>query len=327
MITTSKFELPEQLAPVFRKAKRLEWITLCYLLSVTVVMYLAMGNSQAMKVAWIEDVLSIIPSVSFLVAAHFFQRAPNKKFPYGYHRTFTIAFLCGSVALFGLGAFLLVDSTITLIKGEHPSIGAVKFGDHIFWLGYLMYAALAYSSVPAMILGKKKLPLSRELHNKILYTDADTQKADWMTAMAAVAGVTGIGWGLWWTDPVAAIFISFNVLHDGYNNLRNAVRDLIERKPYTTDLKKADPLLQQIDEHLKQHKWIRKSAYRFRENGQVYFGEIFIVPRSEEGLVQRVEELVKNIRSLHWKIHDVTVMPVKELPEGNNVSEEEQDNS
>lgn len=321
MITTSQFELPPDLLPHFRRAKRMEWITLIYLFTVTGVMYFAMGSSQAMKAAWIEDVLSMVPSISFLVAARFYGRKPNRKFPYGYHRTFTIAFLCGSVALFSMGLFLLTDSAVTLILMERPSIGAQRVGDQLIWLGYLMYAALLYSAIPAIILGHKKLPLAEKLHNKILYTDADTQKADWKTAFAAMVGITGIGFGLWWADSVAAIFISWSVLSDGFQNVKKSVQDLLERRPHTVAPDNADPLLSRISEHLQGASWIREFAFRFRENGQVYFGEVFVVPATGEDLVRKIESLKGSIRDIHWKIHDVTIMPVDELPQENLVTE------
>lgn len=61
----SRFQYPEELEKKFKKAKRLEWITIIYLISTAVVVYLTMGHSQAMKTAWFEDMISLTPSISF----------------------------------------------------------------------------------------------------------------------------------------------------------------------------------------------------------------------------------------------------------------------
>jgi len=151
----NKFEYPEELKSDFKKAKRLEWITIAYLISTAITVYLTMGNSQAMKTAWFEDLLSLTPSISFLIATKVFMKSPNKDFPYGYHRVVSIAYLCSALALFSVGGFLLIDSTITLIKQEHATIGTVILFGHQIWLGYLMIAAMLYSTFPAFILGKK----------------------------------------------------------------------------------------------------------------------------------------------------------------------------
>lgn len=108
------FELPKRLEPVLHEAKKLEWITVIYLLSVVVIMYLTLGSSQAMKSAWLEDVLSLVPSIAFLISTRINSKSANKEFPYGYHRVFSISFLAGAVALLGMGLFLVYDSSMSL---------------------------------------------------------------------------------------------------------------------------------------------------------------------------------------------------------------------
>ena len=126
----SNFEFPEELKADFKKARRLEWVTIAYLLSTAGLIYLTMGNSQAMKTAWFEDLLSLTPSVSFLIAARIYHKRPNKDFPYGYHRVVSIAYLCSALALFSVGAFLVFDSVMTLVRAEHASIGTVVVLGH-----------------------------------------------------------------------------------------------------------------------------------------------------------------------------------------------------
>jgi cobalt-zinc-cadmium efflux system protein len=53
--------IPDQLQGAMRRAERLEWWSIAWTISVIVVMGAAMGSSQTMKTAWIEDCLSLIP--------------------------------------------------------------------------------------------------------------------------------------------------------------------------------------------------------------------------------------------------------------------------
>ena len=271
------FELPERLQEKLNKAKKLEWVTIIYLATVVVLMYLVMGSSQAMKTAWLEDALSMIPAISFLIASRIYNKKPTEKFQYGFHRVFSIAFLTGSIALFGMGLFLLVDSAITLIKAEHPTIGTIVLFGHQIWMGWIMIAVLVYSSLPAMYLGYKKLPLAKKLHNKILYTDANAQKADYMTGFAAMLGILGLGIGWWWADASAALFISFSVLKDGYTNLKDAVEDLMDRKPLQIKADKPDKLVAKTENFVKTWDWVKDAKVRFREEGQVYFGDVQVI--------------------------------------------------
>lgn len=310
---TEAFELPEDLKKKLKKAKKLEWITLIYLATVVVVMYLVMGSSQAMKTAWLEDALSMIPAISFLIASRIYNRKPTKKFQYGFHRVFSIAFLTGSIALFGMGLFLLVDSAITLIKAEHPTIGTVVLFGKQIWMGWIMIAALVYSSLPAMYLGYKKLPLAKKLHNKILYTDANAQKADYMTGFAAMAGILGLGMGWWWADASAALFISFSVLKDGYTNLKDAVEDLMDRKPLHIEDDKPDELVEKVEVFIKSWEWVEDAKVRFREEGQVYFGDVQLIAKPGTDVSKAIEDGLKKLQGFHWKIYDVTLMPVQEI--------------
>jgi len=312
----NRFEYPDELKPDFEKAKRLEWITVFYLISTSILVYLTMGNSQAMKTAWFEDLLSLTPAVSFLIATRIFMKAPNKEFPYGYHRVVSIAYLCSSVALFSVGGFLLIDSAITLIKQEHATIGTIVIFGHQIWLGYLMIGTLLWSAFPSMILGHKKMPLAQKLNEKNLYTDAQMNKADWMTAVAGIFGVVGIGLGWWWADAVAALIIAGDILHDGFTNLKQAVFDLMDQVPKTVDNQKTDPLIDKIKETFAQHTWIKDFNIRLREEGHIYLGEGFVIPNREENLTRLIEELTKKVVDLDWRLQEFTIMPVKELPEG-----------
>ncbi len=307
------FELPENLKEKFKKAKKLEWITLVYLATVVVLMFLVMGSSQAMKTAWLEDALGMIPAISFLIASHFYNRPPTKRYKYGYHRVYNIAFLAGSVALFGMGLFLMVDSSMSLIKGEHPTIGTMIIFGKQLWMGWIMIAVLVYSSLPAMYLGFKKLPLAKKLHNKILHTDASAQKADYSTGFAAMVGILGIGMGWWWADSSAALFISFSVLKDGYTNLRDAVGDLLDREPLDISDEKPDKLTNEVEEVIKSWDWVEDAHVRFREQGQVYFGDVQVIPKSGTNLPRAIEKGLEEISDYHWKIYDVTMMPVETI--------------
>ncbi|MCF4101723.1 cation diffusion facilitator family transporter [Gillisia sp. M10.2A] len=314
MKNPASFELPRHLQPLLKKAQNLEKITIVYLISVIVLMYLVMGSSQAMKTAWLEDALSTLPAISFLIASTIFNRKPNSEFPYGYHRVFSIAFLAGALALFAMGCFLAIDSSLSLIKAEHPTIGSYNiFGSQI-WMGWVMIAALVYSALPPVYLGYKKLPIAKKLHNKILYTDADTQKADYLTAFAAMAGIIGVGLGFWWADATAALFISFSVLKDGYSNLKNAIKDLMDRHPVHVESSEKDELVEELKNFVISWNWVSDVKVRFREHGEVYFGEVMVIAQPNTDIPHEIEKGLKALSNYHWKIYDVVIMPVKELP-------------
>lgn len=312
-------ELPPEQERAMGKAIRLEWFTLGYMVTALVAVYFALGSSQAMKAAWLEDMLSLVPPAAFLIATHYRDRRPNEQMAWGYHRSISVAYLAGALAIVALGAFILFDSTQKLIVAEHPSIGLVELWDWQLWQGWLMLAVLVYTGVPPVILGMMKKPLAEKLHDKVLYADAEMQRADWMTAGAAMVGVIGIGFGIWWLDSAMAIIIALDVVRDGARYTGRAVLNLMDARPRTYDESKPHPLKLQIEQELVQMDWVGEAVVRMRELGQVFGVGVFVVPASDEGIPDRVEETIARLCELDWKVHDVAVTVVRsieDVPEG-----------
>lgn len=312
IIGTEKKELPDGLKKKFKKASRMEWITLFYLVSVVIVIALTMGTSQAMKAAFFDTLISTIPSLGFLVSSRYYNKEANDNFPYGYHRIYSITFLIGAFALFSMGVFICIGSAITLFKAEHANIWTFHVFGQGFWLGWLMILALLYNAVPASFIGRKKLPLALALHNKLLYTDADAQKADWMAAGAAIVGIIGIGFGFWWFDAAAALVIAVNIIKDGFFQLRTAVFDLMDQTPNKVEkAEEQDPLVQELVDFFEGLKWVKDFRLRLREHGHVYFGEVFVIPEGRENLLENIEKAYYNAKKLHWKVHGLVITPIK----------------
>jgi cation diffusion facilitator family transporter len=313
-----RFELPPELEEQQRRAVRLEWITIAYMLSAVALLFLTLGQSQAMKAAWIEDLLSLLPPAAFLIASRLRKRDPSAKFPWGLHRAVTVAYVFAALALLVMGGYVFLDSLIKLVRAEHPPIGVIQlFGEEI-WLGWLMIAALVYSGLPAVFLGRAKMRLADDLHDKVLYADALMNKADWMTVSAAIVGIVGIGFGLWWADAVAALFISVDIVHDGWKNVRAAVHDLMDARPRRHDSREYHPIVERMNAEMNACDWVERGAVRLREEGHVFTGEVMVVPREDAladgaGLMRRLEELASHLLSLEWKVYDIVVVPVSEI--------------
>ena len=82
-MTVRSFELPPHKQRLHRKAVRLEWMTIAYLLSATFFLFLTIGSSQAGKAALVEDLLSLTPPLAFLIAARIRRRNPDERHPGG----------------------------------------------------------------------------------------------------------------------------------------------------------------------------------------------------------------------------------------------------
>ncbi len=320
MKVRAKHQLPEEKEKQLRKAIRLEWITLGFLFSIIVVMYLTMGQSQAMKTAWIEDLLSLIPPISFLIAMKIRRKEPSPSFPYGFKRIAMLSFLVAAVSILILGLYMLYDSSVSLLESHHPTLGHFTlFGSQWkIWSGWVMIIALIYSMIPPVVLGRKKLPLAQVLHEKTLHADASMNKADWLTALAAILGILGLGFGFWWADAVAAGFISLDVIKDGYTNVKRAIFDLMNHRPMEVSGKKPLHLDEKIKNHILLFSGIKDVGVRLHEEGHVITGEIFVVFAKDQEIAQQLEEISQKANQLDWRLHALIVMPVEKIEDANS---------
>src|SRR5690606_7754086 len=130
-----------------------------------------------------------------------------------------------------------------------------------------------------------------------------------LTAGAAALGIIGIGFGLWWADAVAALVISVDIVHDGFTQISTAITDLMNRTPRRVDEKDYDELVFKV-QHLFDHlEWVAQAEVRLREEGQVYFGEAFVIPKENitpTDLPDKIDEAVKKAKALNWRIFDLT---------------------
>jgi cobalt-zinc-cadmium efflux system protein len=244
-------KLPEDVERAMIRAERLAWLSIVFLISIIIAMAVVMGGSQAMQTAWIEDMLSLLPPVVFLVALKLERKPATETFPFGFYRANSLAFLLAAGALTTMGVLLLYEAASTLIKQEHPSIGSFHLFGHEIWLGWAMIAVLVYSVIPPVILGRLKKPVAAKIADKVLHTDALMNAADWQTGLAGILGILGVGFGFWWMDAAAAGFISLSILMDGLRSVRTSVVELIDGAPRRMDSGKIDPLVNRVTTQLK----------------------------------------------------------------------------
>lgn len=311
------FDLPEEQSTALKKAVRLEWITITAVAGIVVIVGLTAGQSQAMRTAFVEDMLSFLPPIAFLVAVRRASKEPDDQHPYGYHRSVAAGHLVASCALLGMGLWLAIDATLGLVKGDRPPIGLVSVYGFELWAGWLMIAAMVITAIPPMILGRMKMKLAEPLNDKVLAADADMNKADWSTGLATIAGVVGIGLGWWWADAVAALVVSIGIIKDGATNLWGAVKDLLDSRATTVDGKSPHPVIDAMAATAQHEAWVEQAGVRIRDMGHVFHAEVFVVPKEgREPTLRQIEALTQRCRSLDWKVSDTVLIPVGQLPEG-----------
>ena len=244
------FEFPPEQQEPRRRAARLSWLSMALLLTTAIAVYLTLGQSQAMKTAWIEDLMGLIPPAVLLVALRLENKEPNDRYPFGHFQAISIAFLVTSALLTLGGLWLLYDSAMRLIHRERVPVGTMTIASHTFWSGWAMIAALVY---------------------------------------CVAVGVV---------------------------RLRQVVADLMDETPTEMGGLEMESLPRKLRDAAEQLPWVKKAAVRIRERGHVIAGEVFLVPRTDQDLVRRVEDAMETLSKVDWRIYTLTLMPISELDDG-----------
>lgn len=296
---------PKEIRADMAAAVRLEWWNIGWSISYITAMGLAMGSSQAMKTAWIEDTLGLIPPLAFLIAARYEARPANNRFHYGFDRVNGLGFMIAAVALTAVGVLLLKDAVTALVAAEHVSIGSVRIMGHDVWLGWFMLAAQAYATVPPLIVGRMELPLAQRLRDKLLHTDALMNKANWQTGVAGFLGVAGLGFGYWWADSVAAAIISASIILDGAKSLRVATAELVDGVPCALDSSKLSAEAAAVGKALK-HAFPEAKKILMRETGRYIRAEVVGAHPPKDFDLRKLE--LPGIED-RWRLESVSFRP------------------
>jgi cation diffusion facilitator family transporter len=309
------FVYPEEQQRLRSKAKKLSWLSIGLLFSAGTLLYFTLGQSEAMKTAWVSDILTAIPPMALLVAMRYELREPSKRFPYGYTRSNSVAFLVTSAILSLIGLYLLYESVMKLLEQQRPPIGTMELFGHQFWAGWAMIVALAYSMSCGMLIGLLKKPVAKKLNDKALNAEAAMNKAEWMSEGAAIIGVILVGFGHWWGDAAAAAFISIEIVRDGWMNTRLVIGDLMDESPTQMGTHELEDITVKVRRTVEKMDGVSDAAVRLREHGRVLTGEVFVVLGDDGDIVRRSEQVATRAREVDWRLHDIAVMPVAQLDE------------
>jgi hypothetical protein len=196
-----------------------------------------------------------------------------------------------------MGSFLVYEAVMTLSRVEHPTISSMTIRGEQVWMGWLMMAALVYSVIPPVILGIKKKRLARQLQDQVLYTDAAMNAADWMTGLAGILGILGVGLGFWWADAAAAGLIGLDILRDGLRNVRVSVAELLDGAPRAMESSAIHPDVARIEQALR-----GEGQVRVRQTGR--FLQVQIADRETVNPPPAVAEPL--IRSRPWRLISIS---------------------
>ena len=297
-----------ELKAAFGQMRRLGWIALGYQIAATALLGSLMGGSQSMKTELLENLLGAVPIIGLLIAHRMESKGQDVQRPFGYHRAATITFVAAAFTLAGMGAYLLFDSASVLWRREHPVINNISLLGYTIWMGWLMMGAMAITGIVPVILGRFQAPLAIILHDKPLHACAEMNRANALTNGAGVIGLLLVANGFWWGDAVAALLISFDILHDGWINVARSLSDVMDRSPVDLETNRQCPSIAQVHRAVLALPFVAERCVLMREHGRFFFAEIFIKPNEQmPDVIEATRQVREALLPLDWRLQHVVV--------------------
>ena len=111
--------------------------------------------------------------------------------------------------------------------------------------------------------------MAEKLHSKAVEAESATNRNEWMSEGAGIIRILLVGFGLWWADAVAAGLISLQIVHEGMQNLRQVVGDLMDEAPSRMGTHEPEDLPQRVRRAAEALPWVEAAQVRLREHGHV----------------------------------------------------------
>ena len=114
-------------------------------------------------------------------------------------------------------------------------------------------------------------------------------------------------------DKRPLVAIGVEVFHEGATQMRRVLGHVLGETPTRADSDELIDVPTRVEERLRTVEWVEDVRVRLREEGTVFFAEVFVVPGADGVSVDDVVAVQELARSVDDQLVDVTVMPVATL--------------
>ena len=182
------------------------------------------GRSSAMVADAVHSLSDSLTDIVVLASLKFSARPADQDHAYGHGRFETMATLVISVALFAVGAKILYNGILDIVRlAEGGSIARPHA--IALWMAVLSIAVKEW-------LYRYTLKAAKQIGSSALEANAWHHRSDAMSSIGTLLGIGGAYFlGNKWTvlDPLAAVVVSFFIFEVAWNILKTASDELLDK--------------------------------------------------------------------------------------------------
>jgi cation diffusion facilitator family transporter len=176
----------------------------------------ALSGSAAVLADGLHNLGDVFTTVALAGAFVLSNRAPTRRFPYGYHRGEDLA-----------GVVVLLLIVASAIASGVTSIEHLLHGNRISHQGVALAAALV-GFVGNEAVARYKTVMGRRLRSLSLVADGQHSRIDGLASLGAAAGVGGAWAGIPELDPIAGLVLTVVIGVVAFDTARNVTARLLD---------------------------------------------------------------------------------------------------
>lgn len=92
----------------------------------------------------------------------------------------------------------------------------------------------------------------------------------------------------------------------------------MDKEPTQVGTNVPDTLYMKLKYLLEELDWVSDAEVRLREEGDIYTGEVYVVPKFEKDLVENIRLATNRVLDFDWRISDIVITPVSALQQNKN---------
>lgn len=175
------------------------------------------GRSQGLIAEAIHSSADLLSSVGVLAGIKISNRPPDADHPYGHGKAESIAALAVSAILIITGIELGYSGIKGIIRGVTTTPEPIT-----------LYVAI-FTIIWNESLFRYRLHIGKKINSPAIISDAWHQRADVFACIAVTIGILGARLGYPILDPAAAAVVSLFVIHAGWELIKDAVNQLMDK--------------------------------------------------------------------------------------------------
>ncbi len=93
-------------------------------------------------------------------------------------------------------------------------------------------------------------------------------------------------------------------MEEGIKHFKGVAFLVMSESPRSVDYAEQLHLPDRLLQEARKFQWVQDARVRVREEGRVYFGEIFVVPKDDKVGVEELDAATRRLYEMDWRIQD-----------------------